>query len=577
MNYLSRRQFLAAMAASGNALAAFGQGRLPFRRKLAHAGPHQQHPGPEPVSPKEPFIYLPSTSGGAGGHGFANSPRWMRNNPGWYIPSTVSAGACMLMFPEIRFLPNLIKSFRELPELLDQARSLGTSAIYLVDWFEGQPGAKRINYWTNKGDYIPRSDLGGEAAFKEGIAAVHERGGRVIVYVEGFIITKDTVVGRNHGAEWAIVFEKPHEQPYADAWKPCPATEGWVAYVASVARRIGEYGADGIFFDSYGYQKDWKCMSKQHGHPVGNPEVFNKGCVNLVRRARAALHESNPEAIILTEGPTMERLFEHTDGSLDTGMYDFVTQWVWDAQGKTDTMMSSFSLDDVHQILAIGAKLACPSQFFDPPPKSSAEEWLNGFLQEQFLQKRKELKHIAQHALWGIHAWRNAGLILGLPMPGLDDVNPRPWEHNDHPAHSAGLYATPERLLEVLESIRPRAQAIDQALAGKNPPAPAEYIKKLMTARTKLAPIIDHGSTVELVRTQFPRVIGWRFTSNNGMALTAVSVAEHPRQISFPNTSGTWTDHVRGDVFTAEGNTLTVHVPAHSIRLLSTAGGEREQ
>ena len=92
--------------------------------------------------------------------------------------------------------------------------------------------------------------------------------------------------------------------------------------------------------------------------------------------------------------------------------------------------------------------------------------------------------------------------------------------------------------------------------------------------REKLAPFIDHGSSVDLVRTPFPKVVGWRFTSDRGMALTAVSVADGRREISFPNTTGTWEDGVSGDQFTAQDNTLTVPIPAHSVRLLHAGAGE---
>jgi hypothetical protein len=176
----------------------------------------------------------------------------------------------MLDFPLITFLSNLIHDFRELPSLLDQAASLGTSTVYLVDWFEGKPGAPPFNYWMNKGDCIPRSDMGGPAALKEGISALHARGGRVILYVEGFIISQESGVGTTHGAQWSIIGPKgPPEQPYPGTWKPCPGVEGWLAHVEEVARRIGGYGDDGIFFDSEGFQKDWKCLARKHGHRPG--------------------------------------------------------------------------------------------------------------------------------------------------------------------------------------------------------------------------------------------------------------------------------------------------------------------
>ncbi len=564
--YLSRRRFLAAVLA-GNALAAYGQRRLP-----PHGGPA---PPSAPVQGSaEPQLWLPTNSGQGANVKFANSPDWARNTPGWYIPSTVSAGACMLDFPLITFLSSLIKHFRDLPSLLDQARSLGTSTLYLVDWFEGKPGARPFNYWENKGDYVPRLDLGGGAALKEGISALHAQGGRVILYVEGFIINKDSNVGMMYGAQWSIIGPSgPPEQPYPGTWKPCPGAEGWLAYVEGVARRIGGYGADGIFFDSQGFQEGWKCMSRQHGHRPGDPEVFNNGCANLLRRARAALREGNPEAILITEGPKLMRLFAQTDGSLDWGIDTLVRRRLWDDQGKTDTITSSYSLDDWNQILAIGAKLGCGSQFLLTPPSSSAQAFLEEFLKNDLPEKRLDLEHIAHHAFWGLHAWRNAGLMLGLRMPGLDDILPRFWEQMEHvPDPFKRLYATRESLRGVFEGLRPRAAAIDSALAGRKAPAAAEYVKALLTARQKLAPLIDHGSSVELVRTPSPKTAGWRFTSNKGLALTAVNVSDEPRAVDFPNTRGTWKDGVSGEAFVAQNDTLRVGVPAHRVRLLSATG-----
>lgn len=564
--YWSRRQFLAAGFA-GNALATLAQvtKSLPGNRP----GVAKRPAGRVEVAP-DPILYLPTKRGEAAGVKFANSPDWVRDTPGWYIPSTVSAGACMLDFPEISFLSSLIKNFRDLPFLLEQARSLGTDTIYIVEWYEGTPGARPSNYWTNKGDYIPRLDLGGESALKEGILALHARGGRLILYVEGFIISKDSTVGAAHGARWSIIGRNgPIQQPYPGSWKPCPASEGWPEYIEGVARRIGGYGADGIFFDSQGFQMDWKCESRAHGHRPGDPQAFNNGCVNLLRRARAALRVGNPQAILITEGPRMMRLFEHTDGSLDWSIDTFVRRWLWDAQGKTDTITSSYSLDDWNQILAIGAKLGCGSQFLKAPPRSSAQEFLGSFLETPLPEKRVDLQKVAHHASWGLHAWRNAGLLLGLRMPGLDDFLPRYWEMMEHVADPFNqLCSSAGTLRGALEGLRPRAQAIDTATAGRTAPGPAEYVKRLLQARRKLAPIIDHGSSVELVRTNSPKAVGWRFASDAGVALTAVSVDDVAREVSFPNARGTWIDAAVGDKFTARDNNLLIPVSAHGVRFL---------
>lgn len=570
---VSRRQFLAATLASP-AVAAYAAVGVP-QRWMGQAGrrggaPGQRRGGPAPLVSAEPQLWLPNGpgEGGPAPAAFTNSPDWARDTPGWYIPSTVSAGAPMLQFPQITFLPNLIHDFRQLPSLLDQAKSLGTSTVYLVDWFAGQPGQRPISYWNNKGDYLPRADMGGEAALKAGIAAVHAGGGRVILYVEGFIVIRDTEVGKAHGAEWSIVWP-PGRQPYPEAWKPCPGAEGWLAYLQGVGRRLGGYGADGIFLDSQGFQKDWTCLSRAHGHPPGDAEVFNKGCANLIRRVRAGLRESNPDAIVLIEGPTMPWLFEQTDGSLEWGIDTLVRRWLWNKQGRTDTISSGYSLDDWNQLVAIGAKLGCGSQFLKTPPEASAAAFLQTFLSSALPEKPADLKHIAEHASWGLHAWRNAGLILGVTVPGLDDFLPRYWEQMEQVPDAFGQqHATAAKLQSTLEGLRSRAAAIDQALGGRTAPAPADYVKALLTGRGKLAPLIDSGSSVELVRTPFPKACGWRFTSSRGTALTAVNVADVTRPVTFTSATGTWEDAVTGDAFTAANHSLVLPVPAHRVRLL---------
>ncbi len=60
-------------------------------------------------------------------------------------------------------------------------------------------------------------------------------------------------------------------------------------------------------------------------------------------------------------------------------------------------------------------------------------------------------------------------------------------------------------------------------------------------------------------------------TSEKGMALTAVSVADAPAEVRFPGVRGTWRDAAHGNEFTAEDGTLVVPAPAHSVRLLHAA------
>jgi len=567
---LSRRRFVAAMAA----LATNRNSELAAENPHADPLAPPSRIGPAaPGGPGESRLYLPTASGAAARVKFAASPGWARDTPGWYVPDTTSAGLGIFDYPT-RTTDRIgikLKSFRELPVLLAEARSLGTDTIYLVDWYEGLPGMRKIDYWQAKGDYLPRSDLGGEVALRDGIAALHAQGGRIILYIEGFIIGEQTNVGRLHGAEWSIM--RPNgapEQPYPGNWKLCPAAPGFVAYLESIARRIAQYGTDGIFVDSYGYQKDWECVSKAHGHAAGNREVFNNGAARLMQRVRASMRATKPEAIILIEGPLLERLFEFSDGSLDSGIHTFVTRWLWDAQGMTDTITSGWSIDEWHQILAIGAKLACPPWFLEAPSYGSANGVLDEFMKHDLTADPRNLHRVVFQALRNLHQWRNAGLIAGLRMPGLNEF--ATWGLASKTRDSLYESTTdPSSLLAALQGLRSRANAIDTAFAGRPALAPTAYIKTLLTARRDIARLIDYGSSVAAVKTGFPRVAAWRFAGPNGAALTAVNVADIPHRIVFPNAPGTWRDGVKGEVFTAHDNVLNVAIPAHSIRLMHVA------
>jgi hypothetical protein len=124
---LVRRRLLAVAAA----LAASGKWALAVDNPR-RAGPLNPQ---TPAAAGENRLYLPNANGGAVRMKFAPSPAWARDTPGWYVPDTTSAGVGIFDFatrPADRIAIKL-KSFRELPILLAEAKSLGTDTIYLVE------------------------------------------------------------------------------------------------------------------------------------------------------------------------------------------------------------------------------------------------------------------------------------------------------------------------------------------------------------------------------------------------------------------------------------------------------------
>jgi hypothetical protein len=544
-NDMRRREWM--RLSSSGLLALWANQYLPAQR-VPKSDPNQAMP-----------IYLPRSSGEAAGIHFANTPEWARQEPGLFVSNSVDSGAGLLRFPHSPPLPQQIQNFRNLPKLVREAQSLGTNIVYLVDWF------------TTLGDWLPKPEMGGEDALREGIAAAHDAGGRIVIYVEGLLIAKESVVGKAHGAEWSILQQdqQPLQMPYPQSFKMCPAASGWNAYLEDVAKRLASYGADGIYFDDWGDPETYQCYSRNHGHPVGELEVYNRRQITLAKQVRAVLEKARPEgAIILTEGTANKRhgLYEFIDGSLSWGLPDFALDWIWDAQGQTDTFVPAYPLDFWNQIVAFGAKLACPRNYLDGPPKPSAAGFLDKCLSQGVPEGNTNRFDI--NLMWGLHQWRNAALILGLQVPGFGDIAPTEAEVLAGPQPPKPR----QEQQRIFESLRPRAAAIDDALRGHVAPSAKEYLKTLLTARRGLSAVVDHVSSVARVEVRSPHLVGWRFTGPKGTALTTANVDDAPQDLTFMQAPGMWKDLVTDETFSAKGNSLAVTVPAHRVRLLLAQG-----
>jgi len=233
-------------------------------------------------------------------------------------------------------------------------------------------------------------------------------------------------------------------------------------------------------------------------------------------------------------------------------------------------------LDDWNQIVAIGAKLACPGHLLDVPPGASASAFLEEALKngsssgesDDDEEEGEEVKHHARRVFWGLNQWRNGGLIMGLRMPGFQDVFPNRVEFQAKiPNPNHGFYTNAGQFRAKVDSLRGRIATMDAAFAGKHPPSPAAYLKSLLTARAAVARVIDHGATVSKASST-ARAVAWKFTGPGGTALTAVNVGDDAAEVSFPGVGGSWKDGVRGEGFAAQGNSLRVSVPAHGVRML---------
>jgi hypothetical protein len=307
-----------------------------------------------------------------------------------------------------------INTFLDLPQLLEEARKFGTNVVYLWDYWEGTKAGGFPPYW-NKGDYVPRADLGGEQALIEGIRRLHDQGGRIIFYVEAFIVYPFSHIGMQRGDDWEAWDATGHmlrKEPYPDYYKMVAPHRGWQDYLIGVCRRlVGQYGADGILLDSGGWQLNWPVQTGGQG-PFHSSAQYTQGFFGLVDRLRAALQEIREDTVVLgetTSGPVAQHW--HGGLSADFGFNRnhsggvILGSPVRYGLPQVNFMGNGKDLNELHQIYAAGHGLALCCHF------------PGNFLHDNAAHIRKLVEIRQDHADALIH-----GSQSYQPSTGRDDI-----------------------------------------------------------------------------------------------------------------------------------------------------------
>jgi hypothetical protein len=211
--------------------------------------------------------------------------------------------------------------------------ALGTKVLYLVDYWEpvSPPSAPILTCpgviapYFCKGDYFIREDLGGEKDLAEAIANVHTQGGRVILYLEPFLVYRTSAVGNAFGELWGSRLDgtSPVWTPFGDPTgiAMSQANGEWQDYVVQTAKRlIQTTKADGIFLDSFGWRLNVASETRQE--VVRNSSIENAMAVlDLVDRVRTAIRTVVPDAVVLSE-TTSGPMYRHVDGGVSADFAD---------------------------------------------------------------------------------------------------------------------------------------------------------------------------------------------------------------------------------------------------------------
>lgn len=248
---------------------------------------------------------------------YTDTPAWLRDAGAIYSPTAGGSGGIYLYQQPQTPLTSRISSFTQLPKLLTEARSVGTSVLYLNDYWNGVKNPQNFPPYYNKGDYTPSSTLGGAHALRAGIAAVHAKGGHVIAYIEPYIIFQYAQIAAEHGTDWAGRDSAGDlDQSYQDYYTMIQPFTPWQDQVVSIAKRlVGRYGFDGVFLDSSGWQMNKNGLQTRAEQVQYTSQEWSQGVLRLVDRVRAAIRTVKPDAVVLSEtasGP----IAHHLDGGL---------------------------------------------------------------------------------------------------------------------------------------------------------------------------------------------------------------------------------------------------------------------
>ena len=223
-------------------------------------------------------------------------PDWMKDFSGW------------LRIILRHQYGEVLRDYASLPALYEASTAYGIDTVYILGWIPS--GFARM--WP---EYVPDPAMGGESGLKEAIAQIHARGGRLMMFLSGYLVDRQTNFFKQIGHRLAIKtfwdgeVGLPETYTGEGSWRRimmgslpllgiCPATPEWQDLMASTGQRLAEYGADGVLYD-LGAPPPTLCYGESHPH--AKPSLSAAGRAPMYRLARAAIKRANPDAAIAIE------------------------------------------------------------------------------------------------------------------------------------------------------------------------------------------------------------------------------------------------------------------------------------
>ena len=206
-------------------------------------------------------------------------PDWMRRFEGWLR---------VIMKPHHL---ELNWDYSKIPELYDECEAAGLDTLYLLGWEKG--GFARM--WP---DFIPDDTkpgeygLGSVDTLRAGIEYVHQKGGRVAMFLSYLLLDTESEFYKSGGEDCLVknLWGKP--TPFAEtycgegSWRKlgappmpmyaaCSGSDKWNAKMKEAAKVCLELGADAVLYDIGGFTPHF-CFAEGHDHDRPSMSMASK-------------------------------------------------------------------------------------------------------------------------------------------------------------------------------------------------------------------------------------------------------------------------------------------------------------
>lgn len=204
----------------------------------------------------------------------------------------------------------------------------GCDYIHVFDW-AGSFTDSRYGI----GDYTYYPERGGAVAFREAIKRCQAKRVPVGLYIEGYLVRKDTTyVGRTRAKDWNMLGPDGKEYGYFSSgnhwyYFMCPNVPEWQDYYSKMAARVvQDLDVSGVYVDEHGFGDPSKlCYNPAHDHEIPAPPV--KGELEFMKKLRMEIDKVKKDVALYTEETPCDYNSQFHDGSFTYNIASVTDKW----------------------------------------------------------------------------------------------------------------------------------------------------------------------------------------------------------------------------------------------------------